>query len=116
MSVQVCIDWRLSTLVICTVQVKDVSVGVVRPLTKDARVEASVRLENINRRDEEKRRTAEAKNNLESYIYMAKEKVRSYVDMAMWEFLLTYNLRSVPLLFWIAKYVLFICDHLKCIK
>lgn len=56
-------------------KVKDVSVGVVRPLTKDARVEASVRLENINRRDEEKRRTAEAKNNLESYIYMAKEKI-----------------------------------------
>lgn len=58
-------------------KIKDVSVGLVRPMSKDARLEAGLRLDKINRQEEEKRRTAEAKNSLESYIYMTKEKLNS---------------------------------------
>eukprot|EP00250_Pteridium_aquilinum_P012505 c20765_g2_i1 orf=168-2876(-) len=58
-------------------KIKDVSVGLVRPMSKDARLEAVLRLDKINRQEEEKRMTAEAKNSLESYIYSMKEKLES---------------------------------------
>lgn len=58
-------------------KVKDGSVGIVRPISKEARLEASLRLEKIYRQEEEKRLTAEAKNSLESYIYSTKEKLES---------------------------------------
>lgn len=58
-------------------KIKDVTVGLVRPMSKDARLEAGLRLDKINRREEEKRKTAEAKNSLESYIYSTKEKLES---------------------------------------
>ena len=37
--------------------------------------EAKIKLEQLDRRDSERRRTAELKNNLEAYIYSTKEKV-----------------------------------------
>lgn len=58
-------------------KIKDVTVGLVRPMSKDARLEAGLRLDKINRKEEEKRRTAESKNSLESYIYSTKEKLES---------------------------------------
>ncbi|KAI5072480.1 hypothetical protein GOP47_0012586 [Adiantum capillus-veneris] len=58
-------------------KIKDASIGIVRPMSKEARLEASLRLEKINRQEEEKRLTAEAKNSLESYIYSTKEKLES---------------------------------------
>ena len=60
-------------------QVGDVTVGLVRPMSKDARLDAVIRLDKINRQEEEKRKIAEAKNSLEAYIYMMKEKVSNVV-------------------------------------
>lgn len=59
-------------------QIKDVSVGLVRPMSKEGRLEAGLRLDKIKRQEDEKRKTAEAKNSLESYIYSTKEKVRMF--------------------------------------
>jgi hypothetical protein len=58
--------------------VRDVSAGAVRPMSKDARLDAAIRLDKINRQEEEKRKIAEAKNSLESYIYATKEKVSEF--------------------------------------
>ncbi|MCO5583506.1 hypothetical protein L7F22_037417 [Adiantum nelumboides] len=58
-------------------KIKHVSEGIVRPMSIEARLEASLRLDKIKRREEEKRLTAEAKNSLESYIYSTKEKLDS---------------------------------------
>ncbi|KAH7290771.1 hypothetical protein KP509_30G063000 [Ceratopteris richardii] len=58
-------------------KIKDSNAGLVRPLSIEARMEASIRLDKINRREEEKRMIAEAKNSLESYIYSMKEKLES---------------------------------------
>jgi hypoxia up-regulated 1 len=44
-------------------------------LSKELYFEAKNRLEALNKKDAERRKTAELKNNLESYIYSMKEKV-----------------------------------------
>lgn len=44
-------------------------------LSKEALAEAEAKLEVWDKKDEERRRTAELKNNLEGYIYATKEKV-----------------------------------------
>lgn len=44
-------------------------------LSKELFSEAKNRLEALDKKDAERRRTAELKNNLESYIYSMKEKV-----------------------------------------
>lgn len=45
------------------------------PLSKEYLAEAKRKLEELNKKDIERRRTAELKNNLEGYIYSTKEKV-----------------------------------------
>jgi hypoxia up-regulated 1 len=44
-------------------------------LSKELYSEAKNRLESLNKKDTERRKTAELKNNLESYIYSMKENV-----------------------------------------
>ena len=48
------------------------------PLSKELISEAKRKLEALDKKDAERRRTAELKNNLEGYIYTTKEKVRSF--------------------------------------
>jgi hypoxia up-regulated 1 len=48
-------------------------------LSKELYSEAKNRLETLNKKDAERRKTAELKNNLESYIYSMKEKVPSFL-------------------------------------
>lgn len=45
------------------------------PLSKESFLDASKRLEDLDKKDKERRRTAELKNDLEAYIYSTKEKV-----------------------------------------
>lgn len=45
-------------------------------LSKEAFLEAKARLEALDKKDAERKRTAELKNSLEGYIYATKEKVR----------------------------------------
>jgi hypoxia up-regulated 1 len=47
------------------------------PLSKESLVEAKRRLEALDKKDAERRRTAELKNNLEGYIYATKEKLET---------------------------------------
>ncbi|XP_044499964.1 heat shock 70 kDa protein 17-like [Mangifera indica] len=46
-------------------------------LSKEALAEAKAKLEELDKKDAERRRTAELKNNLESYIYATKEKLET---------------------------------------
>lgn len=46
-------------------------------LSKESLAEATNKLEALDNKDVERRRTAELKNNLEGYIYATKEKVDS---------------------------------------
>ena len=48
------------------------------PLSKESIAEAKRKLEALDKKDAERRRTAELKNNLEGYIYTTKEKVWSF--------------------------------------
>ena len=48
-------------------------------LSKESFVEAKRRLEALDKKDAERRRTAELKNNLEGYIYATKEKVWNFL-------------------------------------
>lgn len=45
------------------------------PLSEESLAESSRKLEALDKKDAERRRTAELKNNLEGYIYSTKEKV-----------------------------------------
>lgn len=47
------------------------------PLSKESFAESALQLEVLDKKDAERKRTAELKNNLESYIYSTKDKVRS---------------------------------------
>lgn len=47
------------------------------PLSKESFAEAKRKLEALDKKDAERRKTAELKNNLEGYIYSTKDKVRS---------------------------------------
>ena len=51
------------------------TVGPGIPLSKESFAEAKSKLEALDKKDAERRRTAELKNNLEGYIYATKEKV-----------------------------------------
>ncbi|XP_043687863.1 heat shock 70 kDa protein 17-like [Telopea speciosissima] len=51
------------------------------PLSKEALAEAKLRLEALDKKDLERRRTAELKNNLEGYIYATKEKLESSEEL-----------------------------------
>ncbi|KAG4143304.1 hypothetical protein ERO13_D06G180600v2 [Gossypium hirsutum] len=50
------------------------------PLSKESLAEAKRRLEALDKKDAERRRTAELKNNLEEYIYATKEKLETSED------------------------------------
>jgi hypoxia up-regulated 1 len=47
-------------------------------LSKESLAEARQKLEALDKKDAERRRTAELKNNLEGYIYATKEKVEIF--------------------------------------
>ncbi|XP_042519947.1 heat shock 70 kDa protein 17-like [Macadamia integrifolia] len=51
------------------------------PLSKEALAEAKLRLEDLDKKDAERRRTAELKNNLEGYIYATKEKLETSEEL-----------------------------------
>lgn len=59
------------------VQITDKTTGPEVVLSAESYSEAKIRLETLDRKDSERRRTAELKNNLEGYIYSTKEKVWS---------------------------------------
>lgn len=48
-------------------------------LSKESLTEAKSKLESLNKKDVERRRTAELKNDLEGYIYSTKEKVGTFM-------------------------------------
>ncbi|CAN1752647.1 Heat shock 70 kDa protein 17, partial [Linum perenne] len=48
-----------------------------KPLSEESLAEAKRKLEELNKKDSERRRTAESKNNLEGYIYSTKEKLET---------------------------------------
>lgn len=58
-------------------KIVDKPVGPGTVLSKESFSKAKLRLEALDRKDEERRRTAELKNNLEGYIYATREKVRT---------------------------------------
>lgn len=45
------------------------------PLSKESVLDSQRKLETLDKKDAERRKTAELKNNLESYIYSTREKV-----------------------------------------
>ncbi|XP_056864478.1 heat shock 70 kDa protein 17 isoform X2 [Raphanus sativus] len=58
-------------------KVVEKTVGPGAPFTKESLAEAKTKLEALDKKDRERRRTAELKNNLESYIYATKEKLET---------------------------------------
>ncbi|XP_076903172.1 heat shock 70 kDa protein 17-like [Bidens hawaiensis] len=56
-------------------KISEKSVGSVKPLLEDSLYEGKLRLDALDARDAERRRTTELKNDLESYIYATKEKL-----------------------------------------
>ncbi|VVA93402.1 unnamed protein product [Arabis nemorensis] len=58
-------------------KVVEKTVGPGAPFTKESLTEAKKKLEVLDKKDRERRRTAELKNNLESYIYATKEKLET---------------------------------------
>lgn len=57
-------------------QISEKSVGSVVPLSEDSLYDGKLRLDALDAKDAERRRTAELKNDLEGYIYATREKVR----------------------------------------
>ncbi|KAM3243201.1 hypothetical protein ACQJBY_055270 [Aegilops geniculata] len=62
-------------------KVTEKTAGPASTLSKELYSEAKSRLDVLNKKDAERRRTAELKNNLESYIYSMKEKLEENTDM-----------------------------------
>ncbi|CAH2078857.1 unnamed protein product [Thlaspi arvense] len=62
-------------------KVVEKTVGPGAPFSKESLAEAKIKLEALDKKDKERRRTAELKNNLESYIYATKEKVQDWLYM-----------------------------------
>ncbi|XP_010440120.1 PREDICTED: heat shock 70 kDa protein 17 [Camelina sativa] len=58
-------------------KVVEKTVGPGAPFTTESLAEAKIKLEALDKKDRERRRTAELKNNLESYIYATKEKLET---------------------------------------
>lgn len=56
-------------------QIVEKTLGPGIALSKESFAEAKSKLEALDKKDAERRRTAELKNNLEAYIYATKEKV-----------------------------------------
>ncbi|XP_076909877.1 heat shock 70 kDa protein 17-like [Bidens hawaiensis] len=56
-------------------KISEKSVGSVKPLSEDSLYEGKLRLDALDAKDAERRRTAELKNDLEGYIYATKEKL-----------------------------------------
>ncbi|KAJ0962810.1 hypothetical protein J5N97_027932 [Dioscorea zingiberensis] len=63
-------------------KVVDKFTGPGKVLSKDALSEAKLRLEELNKKDAERRKTAELKNNLEEYIYSTREKLEDSLEIA----------------------------------
>ncbi|KAI4365570.1 hypothetical protein MLD38_021544 [Melastoma candidum] len=55
----------------------DKTTGPAVPLSKESFMEAQSKLESLDKKEAERRRTAELKNNLEGYIYATKEKIET---------------------------------------
>lgn len=62
-------------------KVVEKTVGPGMPLSKELIAEAKRKLEALDKKDAERRRTAELKNNLEGYIYTTKEKLESSEEL-----------------------------------
>ncbi|KAJ9692918.1 hypothetical protein PVL29_011840 [Vitis rotundifolia] len=62
-------------------KVVEKTVGPGMPLSKELIAEAKHKLEALDKKDAERRRTAELKNNLEGYIYTTKEKLESTEEL-----------------------------------
>lgn len=62
-------------------KVMETTTGAGTILSKELYSEAKNRLEALNKKDAERRKTAELKNNLESYIYSMKEKLEESADI-----------------------------------
>ncbi|KAI7741742.1 hypothetical protein M8C21_000586 [Ambrosia artemisiifolia] len=62
-------------------KISEKSVGPVAPLSEDALYEVKLRLDALDAKDAERRRTAELKNDLEGYIYATKEKLDSLEEL-----------------------------------
>ncbi|OWM83320.1 hypothetical protein CDL15_Pgr012801 [Punica granatum] len=60
-------------------KITDKTSGPGKPLSKEYLAEAKGKLEALDKKDAERRRTAELKNNLESYIYATKEQVQEWL-------------------------------------
>ncbi|XP_013608153.1 PREDICTED: heat shock 70 kDa protein 17 [Brassica oleracea var. oleracea] len=58
-------------------KVVEKTVGPGAPFTKESLDAAKIKLEALDKKDRERRRTAELKNNLESYVYATKEKLET---------------------------------------
>lgn len=56
-------------------QITEKTTGPARSFSKESYAEAKHKLEILDKKDEERKRTAELKNNLEGYIYTTREKV-----------------------------------------
>ncbi|KAH7658646.1 Heat shock protein 70 family protein [Dioscorea alata] len=63
-------------------KVVDKFTGSGKVLSKDSFSEAKLRLEELDKKDAERRRTAELKNNLEEYIYSTREKLEDSSELA----------------------------------
>jgi molecular chaperone DnaK (HSP70) len=72
-------------------------------LSKDFLAEAKTKLQALDKKDAERKRTAEFKNNLEGYIYTTKEKVGkkqyTYGFFNLEDLHLFYNVNHYPLRF-----------------
>lgn len=64
-------------------KVVDKFTGPGKALSKDSFSEAKLRLEELDKKDAERRRTAELKNNLEEYIYSTREKLEDSSELAI---------------------------------
>ena len=53
------------------------------PFSEKSLADAKRKLEELNKRDAEPRRTAELKNNLEEYIYSTREKVPALIKFGL---------------------------------
>ncbi|CAL1385877.1 unnamed protein product [Linum trigynum] len=58
-------------------KITEKTAGPGKPLSEESLAEAKRKLEELNKKDAERRRTAESKNNLEGYIYSTKEKLET---------------------------------------
>lgn len=64
-------------------QIDEKTAGPGAPLSKESFSEAKSKLEALDKKDEERRRTAELKNSLEGYIYDTRDKVRGLISLTL---------------------------------